>query len=116
LTIAAQRTIMASINEPEDDMRHLALFAPMSLLLLASAAWPQARVQLGNSVLCGPTEVIMPSQAVTSMMAIMDRQAYGRAVCEAVRGIDATGILEPLPIRIMLPIGEWPVRIRQNMR
>jgi hypothetical protein len=50
------------------------------------------------------------------MMAIMDRQAYGRAVCEAVRGIDATGILEPLPIRIMLPIGEWPVRIRQNMR
>jgi hypothetical protein len=97
-------------------MRRIALYAPLSLALMAGAAWPQARVQLGNSVLCGPTEVIMPSQAVTSMMAIMDRQAYGIAVCEAVRGIDATGLLEPTPIRIMLPIGEWPVRIRQNMR
>lgn len=97
-------------------MRHTVLLAPLAVLLLAGAAWPQARVQLGNSVLCGPTEVIMPSQAVTSMMAIMDQQAYGRAVCEAVRGVDATGLTTPTPIRILLPIGEWPVRIRENRR
>jgi hypothetical protein len=97
---------------------------PMRLTLLAAAlaaaALPAqaeiARVQLGNSVLCGPTEVIMPSQAVTSMMAIMDRQAYAGAVCDAVKGIDATGLTQPTPIRILLPIGEWPVRIRQNLR
>jgi hypothetical protein len=97
-------------------MRRIALATPLGLMLLTSAAWPQARVQLGNSVLCGPTEVIMPSQAVTSMMAIMDRQAYARAVCDAVKGIDATGLMQPTPIRILLPIGEWPVRIRQNLR
>lgn len=107
---------MLNRPEPEDTMRTTAPFAPLILLLLTGAAWPQARVQLGNSVLCGPTEVIMPSQAVTSMMAIMDRQAYARAVCDAVKGIDATGLTQPTPIRILLPIGEWPVRIRQNMR
>jgi hypothetical protein len=85
--------------------------------MLAGCAPPGvATVQLGNSVLCGPTEVIMPSQAVTSMMAIMDQRAYGLAVCEAVRGIDATGLTRPTPIRIMLPIGEWTVRVRQNTR
>jgi hypothetical protein len=97
-------------------MRPILALALLALLLAAGSAQAQARVKLGNSVLCGPTEVIMPSQAVTSMMAIMDQQAYGRAVCEAVRGIDATGLTRPTPIRILLPIGEWPVRIRQNMR
>lgn len=93
----------------------LALTLP-ALLVASGGAAAQARVQLGNSVLCGQTEVIMPSQAVTSMMAIMDQRAYGFAVCEAVRGIDATGLAQPTPIRILLPIGEWPVRIRQNLR
>jgi hypothetical protein len=97
-------------------MRAILTLAPLALMLAAGSAGAQARVQLGNSVLCGPTEVIMPSQAVTSMMAIMDQRAYGLAVCEAVKGIDATGLLQPTPIRILLPIGEWPVRIRQNMR
>ena len=97
-------------------MRAILTLAPLALMLATGAASAQARVQLGNSVLCGPTEVIMPSQAVTSMMAIMDQRAYGLAVCEAVRGIDATGLAQPTPIRILLPIGEWPVRIRQNLR
>ncbi len=97
-------------------MRKLTLFAPLSLLLMAGAVWPQARVQLGNSVLCGPTEVIMPSQAVTSMRAQFGDAAYGTEVCRAVAGIDATGIVEPAPVRVMLPIGEWTVRVRQNTR
>jgi hypothetical protein len=75
-----------------------------------------ATVQLGNSVLCGPTEVIMPSQAVTSMRAQYGDASYGAEVCKAVAGIDATGIVEPTPVRVALPIGEWTVRVRQNTR
>ncbi len=75
-----------------------------------------ATVQLGNSVLCGPTEVIMPSQAVTSMRAQFGDASYGAEVCRAVAGIDATGIVEPTPVRVMLPIGDTTVRVRQNNR
>jgi hypothetical protein len=85
--------------------------------LLAGCAPPGvATVQLGNSVLCGPTEVIMPSQAVTSMRAQLGDARYGAEVCKAVEGIDATGLIEPTPVRVMLPIGETTVRVRQNTR
>jgi hypothetical protein len=93
----------------------LAMVGAISVAALAGCAPPGvATVQLGDSVLCGPTEVIMPSQAVTSMRAQYGDAAYGAEVCRAVAGIDATGIVEPSPVRVMLPIGEWTVRVRQN--
>ena len=75
-----------------------------------------ATVQLGNSVLCGPTEVIVPSQAVTSMRAQYGDAVYGTEICKAVAGIDATGIVEPMPVQVMLPIGPWTLRVRENTR
>jgi hypothetical protein len=88
-----------------------------SAVALAACAPPGvATVQLGNSVLCGPTEVIMPSQAVTSMRAQFGDANYGAEVCRAAKGINATGIVEPTPVKVLLPIGETTVRVRQNMR
>jgi hypothetical protein len=88
-----------------------------SAVALAGCAPPGvATVQLGNSVLCGPTEVIMPSQAVTSMRAQFGDAGYGAEVCRAAAGINATGIVDPTPVKVMLPIGETTVRVRQNMR
>ncbi len=86
------------------------------LALAACAPAGVNTVQLGNSVLCGPTEVIMPSQAVTSMRAQFGDATYGQSICAAVVGIDATGIVEPRQVRIMLPTGETTVRVRENVR
>ena len=99
-------------------MKTMYLTAPGALLALATACAPPGvnTVQLGNSVICGPTEVIMPSQAVTSLRAQIGDAAYGRAVCDAVKGVDATGIANPTPLRVTLPTGDVTVRIRQNQR
>lgn len=83
-------------------------------LILAGCVQGGATVQLGNTVLCGPTAVIMPSQAVTSMVALLGRDAYGAAVCQAVAGVDATGLTQPTPVRVTLPTGETTVRVMQN--
>ena len=98
-------------------MKAVFLMALAGAAALSACAPPGvATVQLGNSVLCGPTEVIMPSQAVTSMRARYGDANYGAEVCKAAAGIDATGIVEPMPVRVMLPIGEWTVRVRENTR
>lgn len=82
------------------------------ILALAACAPPGVNtVRLGNSVLCGPTEVIMPSQAVTSLIGMVGEAEYGRAVCNAVAGIDSSAMLEPTRVRIVLPTGEVIVRL-----
>ena len=75
-----------------------------------------ATVQLGNTVLCGPTAVIMPSQAVTSLIAMLGPEAYGTAVCQSVAGVDAAGLTQPTAMRVILPTGETTVRVMQNLR
>ena len=98
-------------------MKVLVLTGVAGMLALAACAPAGVNtVQLGNSVLCGRTEVIMPSQAVTSMRRQFGDAAYGQSVCAAVAGIDATGIVEPRQVRVMLPTGETTVRVRENVR
>jgi hypothetical protein len=83
------------------------------ILALAGCAPPGVNtVRLGNSVLCGPTEVIMPSQAVTSLVGMVGEAEYGSAVCKAVAGIDSSAMLEPTRVTVLLPTGETIVRLR----
>lgn len=89
----------------------------LCLMMLAGCAAPgTATVQLGNSVLCGATEVIMPSPAVTTTRRLVGDAAYASTVCEAARSIDATGIVTPVQAVIALPGGPTTVRVRQNLR
>ncbi len=88
----------------------------LALTLAGCAPQGVATVQLGNSVLCGPTEVIMPSPAVTTTRRLVGDAAYASTVCDASRSIDATGIVTPMRAVIELPGGPTTVRVRQNFR
>jgi hypothetical protein len=94
-------------------MRVVLAAAAAAAVLAGCAPAGVNTVRLGNSVICGPTEVIMPSQAVTSTIVAVGEAEYGRVVCEAVRGVDARGIVEPMRVRVILPAGETIVRVRQ---
>jgi hypothetical protein len=98
----------------EADMR--AALATLALVLVGCAPQGVATVQLGNSVLCGPTEVIMPSPAVTTTRRLVGDASYATTVCDAARSIDATGISTPMQAVIELPGGPTTVRVRQNLR
>jgi drug/metabolite transporter superfamily protein YnfA len=96
-------------------MRSICLAGAAGLAAIAGCTEVNT-VRLGNSVLCGPTEVIMPSQAVTSLVALVGEADYGREVCAAAAGINATGIVEPTRATLALPTGDVIVRVRENTR
>jgi hypothetical protein len=112
------RTVRPASARREESMKSRAMFGFAGLAILSACTdTGMATVQLGNSILCGPTEVILSSQQVTSMDAAAGERAYARDICAAVAGIDTTGMTEPTQVRLILPSGiETTVRVRQNMR